>query len=166
MKTKSLTIIILLALLSSCSDKKTNVGFEINATSIVHGGGDIVSVCPFQLSDSEGNRIITEKGIVGINVLKPLEGLLMDKEFLVFSGTNAILVIDHPTKKFMGYRISNKKGFTRKQIVLLLNDIYSEIYKSADNKSKKFIENYELQRICQFNKNGEIYLIVNCDWDK
>lgn len=166
MNTKSLTLIILLILLFSCSDKKTNVGFEINATKIVHGSGDIVSVCPFQLSDSEGNRIITEKGIVGITVLKPLEGSLMDRDFLVFSGTKAILVIDHPTKKFMGYRISNKKGFTKKQIVLLLNDIYSEIYKSADNKSKKFIENYELQRICQFNKNGEIYLIVNCDWDK
>ncbi|MES2863952.1 MAG: hypothetical protein V4666_07520 [Bacteroidota bacterium] len=166
MNTKSLTLIILLTLLLSCSDKKTNVGFEINATAIVHGDGDIVSICPFQLSDSKGNRIITEKGIVGVNVLKPLTSSLMEKDFLVFSGTKAILVIDHPTKKFMGYHISNKKGFTRKQIVFLLNDIYTEIYKTADNKSKKYIENYELNRVCQFNKNGEIYLIVNCDWDK
>ncbi len=114
-----------------------------------------------QIEGKNGKRYIREKGGVGgINLEKPELDKLYGIDEIVTDSTKAVLIIDYPLKKLVGYRIQNDKGFNRKDLVLELSKAYSEIYLEKEKYGICCNEfsNLELKMIVVFEVNGEIYL--------
>lgn len=160
-KNNIIILIITFYITISCSKKALVIEyFEVKKTDIMYGGM-IVSVNPFQIEDENGKTYIRKRGGVGgINLKKPELDRLYDSDEKVTDSSNAILIIDYPLKKLIGYRIHNDKGFSKKDLVVLLSKKYSKIY----SEKEKFeiccdeFSDLELQMIMVYKVNGEIYL--------
>ena len=161
MKNAILITIITLICFISCS-KRTILEqlFEIKKTDIMFGGM-VVSANPFQLEDKNGKTYFRKTGGVGgINLENPQLDKLRGADEMVTDRTKAVLILSYPLKKTIGYRIENDNGFNRKNIVLELSKVYSEIY----SEKEKYeiccdeLSDLELKTIMVFEVNGEIYL--------
>lgn len=161
MKKSSLITFIVIFSLISCGIKPISERFfEIEKTDIMFGGM-IKSANPFQIEGDNGKRYIREKGgYGGINLKTPELEKLYGAEEIVTDNTKALLIIDFPLDRIIGYEIENENGFKRKDLVLELSKAYSAIYA---NKAKYGIccENFsdlELKNIVVFEVGNKIYL--------
>ncbi|WP_350290738.1 hypothetical protein [uncultured Croceitalea sp.] len=161
MKKSSLITFIVVFSLVSCGIKPITERFvEIEKTDLMYGGM-IKSANPFQIEGDNGKRYIREKGGVGgINLKTPELDKLYGAEQVVTDSTKALLIIEFPLDKIIGYEIENENGFKRKDLVLELSKAYSAIYK---NKEKYRIccdefADLELNMVIVYEVNGGIYL--------
>ncbi|MCH2194463.1 hypothetical protein [Kordia sp.] len=124
-------------------------------------GGMIVSAIPFQIEGEYRTRYIREKGgLGGINLATPELDKLYCGNSSVTDSTKAILIINFPSKKIIGYEITSENGFSKKDIIVELSKAYAEIYK---NKKKYEIccdklSDLELKSIVVFKVGQRIYL--------
>jgi len=160
MKKNSLLIFIILSFFS-CGEKTiSDKSFDIVKPNLMYGG-TVVSANPFQIEGENGKRYIRKKGGVGgINLSNPELSKLYGADMSVTDSTKAILLIDFPLKKQIGYQIQNDNGFSRKDLALELSKAYSEIYAEKDEYEICCDElaDLELTMIMVFEVNGEIYL--------
>ena len=160
MRKNSLLIFIILTFIS-CGEKTiSDKSFEIEKPDLMYGGM-VVSANPFQIEGENGKRYIRKKGGVGgINLAKPEINKLYGADISVTDSTKAILIIDFPLKKQIGYQIQNDDGFNRKDLALELSKAYSEIYAEKDEFGIccDDLSDLELKMIMVYEVNGEIYL--------
>ena len=172
MKLSKLVLLFSLIIFINCSkskkmeaEKKVYVEINVDKAEIVHNGS-IVSVSPFQILDKNRRPIAAKKegtGIAYINLLNPEIKSLGDKDLEVTNDSVVILVVDCQ-KKSVGYKLHNKKGFTKTQIVSKLNEIYRKIYGAEQKETKIDSSIFKLRCICVFENNNVTYLIPNCEW--
>lgn len=165
-KTYILLFFIVITTIISCSEKTIlDRFFEIEKTDLMFGGM-IISANPFQIKDKNGNRYIRKKGgIGGINLKNPEFEKLSGPEQIVTNSTKAILIIDFPLNKIIGYEIENKKGFNRKDLVIELNKAYSEIFEEKEQYGiccNEFSD-LELKHVVVFEVGEKIYLESKVD---
>ncbi|EZH75256.1 hypothetical protein ATO12_00330 [Aquimarina atlantica] len=160
MKKNSLLAFIILCIIS-CGEKKIlDKSFEIEKPDLMYGGM-IVSTNPFQIERENGERYIRKKGGVGgINLANPELEKLYGADISVTDSTKAILIIDFPLKKQIGYEIQNDNGFNRKDLVIELSKAYSEIYSEKNEYGIccDDLSDLELKMIMVFEVDGKIYL--------
>lgn len=161
MKKKNLLILLIVFSFISCAKKKIlDDSFKIIKPDIAYGG-TIVSVTPFQIEGENGKRYIREKGGVGgINLANPELNKLCCSDNLVTESTSAVLLIDFPLKKQIGYKIYNENGFSKKDLVIELSKAYSEIYSQKEKYDvyPNELSDLELKMILVFKVGEEIYL--------
>ena len=124
-------------------------------------GGMILSANPFQIEGENGKRYIRDKGGVGgINLSDPELEKLYCGDCKVIDSTNAILIIDYPLKKPIGYKIQNDQGFSRAYLTVELSKAYSELYLKKEQYEIccDELSDLELTMIMVYKVNGEIYL--------
>ncbi|MBC3847037.1 hypothetical protein H8K90_11645 [Winogradskyella echinorum] len=169
MKNTYFLLILVLITISSCKKKTiSEKSFEIVKSDVMYGGM-IVSAIPFQIEGDNGKRYIREKGGVGgINISNPELDKLYNVDNIVTDSTNAILIIDFPIKKRIGYIIKNENGFRKRDIVLELKKTYSELYseKDAFGICCHELSDLELIGIVKFNVDNKIYLEANIESKK
>jgi hypothetical protein len=161
MKKSSLITFIVIFSLISCGIKPISERFiEVEKTDLMFGGM-IKSANPFQIEGDNEKRYIREKGGVGgINLKAPELEKLYGAKQVVTDSTKALLIIEFPLDRIIGYEIENENGFTKKDLVLELSKAYSAIY---DDKEKYGIccenfEDLELTNIVVFEVGKEIFL--------
>ena len=160
MKKNSLLIFIVISFISCGEKTLSDKSFDIVKPDLMYGGM-IVSANPFQIEGEKGKRYIRKKGGVGgINLANPELDKLYGADMSVTDSTKAILLIDFPLKKQIGYEIQNDKGFSRKDLVLELGKAYSEIYSDKDEYGIccDDLSDLELKMVVVFEVNGKIYL--------
>lgn len=121
----------------------------------------IKSANPFQIKGENGKRYIREKGGVGgINLKNPELDKLNGAEQTVTDSAKALLIIEFPLDRIIGYEIENENGFKKKDLVIELNKAYSAIYADKE-KYGICCENFsdlELTNIVVFEVGERIYL--------
>ncbi|WP_095069051.1 hypothetical protein [Tenacibaculum jejuense] len=161
MKKTCLLILFITSLVVSCAKKTISERFfDVEKPDLMFGGM-IKSANPFQIEGENGKRYIREKGGVGgINIKIPELEKLYGANQIVTDSTKAILIIDFPLNKIIGYEIENKNGFNKKDLTIELSKVYSEIYTQkhkygicCDN-----LEDLELTNILVFEVGKQIYL--------
>jgi len=160
MKKNHFMILIILCFISCGVKTISNKSSNIVKPDLMYGGM-VVSANPFQIEGENGKRYIREKGGVGgINLANPELDKLYGADMSVTDSTKAILLIDFPLKKQIGYQIQNEKGFNKKDLVLELSKAYSEIYSDKDKYGIccDDLSDLELTMVIVFKVNGEIYL--------
>lgn len=158
---KNILILITIISFISCSEKTIlERSFQIEKPDLMYGGM-IVSTNPFQIEGENGKRYIRDKGGVGgINLSNPELDKLYCADCKVTDSTSAVLIIDYPLNKLIGYKIQNDKGFNKKDLTIELSKAYSEIY----SKREKYeiccdkLSDLELTMIIVFEVDGKIYL--------
>lgn len=161
MKKINLLFLVIVFFTISCGIKPSSEKFlEIEKTDLMYGGM-IRSANPFQIEGENGKRYIREKGGVGgINLKKPELDKLYGAEQTVTDSTKALLIIEFPLDRIIGFKIKNNDGFKKKDLVIELNRAYSELYAEKD-KYGLCCENFadlELTNILVFEVGKEIYL--------
>ncbi|MBC8756256.1 hypothetical protein H2O64_16400 [Kordia sp. YSTF-M3] len=164
----SLAIFSVLAFVSCKKKKILEKSFDIVKTDAMFGGM-IISAIPFQIEGKNGKRYLREKGGVGgINILNPQLEKLYKVDNKVTDSISAILIIDFPIEKRIGYEIYNKNGFTKRDIALELSKAYSEIYSEKEKYGICCDEltDLELIGIVSYKVGKEIYLESNVESKK
>ncbi|MAL61283.1 MAG: hypothetical protein CMC14_14685 [Flavobacteriaceae bacterium] len=161
MKKSSLITFIVVFSIISCGIKPISERFlEIEKTDLMFGGM-IKSANPFQIKGENGKRYIREKGGVGgINLKNPELDKLNGAEQTVTDSAKALLIIEFPLDRIIGYEIENENGFKKKDLVIELNKAYSAIYADKE-KYGICCENFsdlELTNIVVFEVGERIYL--------
>jgi len=161
MKKTSLLILFITLCVVSCAEKTISERlFYVEKPDLMFGGM-IKSTNPFQIESDNGKRYIREKGgIGGINLKTPELEKLYGAEQIVTDSTKAILIIDFPLNKIIGYEIENKKGFNKKDLTIELSKAYSEIYAEKDKYGIccENLSDLELKNILVFEVGKQIYL--------
>jgi len=121
----------------------------------------VVSANPFQIEGENGKRYIRQKGGVGgINLAHPELDKLYGADMSVTDSTKAILLIDFPLKKQIGYEIQNVNGFSRKDLVIELSKAYSELYTERNEYGIccDELSDLELNMVMVYAVDGQMYL--------
>ena len=161
MKKASLLILLIALSLIGCAKKTISERLSDIEKPDIMFGGMIVSANPFQIEGENGKRYIREKGGVGgINLQIPELEKLYKAEQIVTDKTKAILIIDFPLDKIIGYEIENTKGFNKKDLVIELSKAYSEIYAEKEKYGIccENLSDLELNNIVVYKVGEQIYL--------
>ncbi|MCL7755133.1 hypothetical protein, partial [Polaribacter sp. Z022] len=161
MRKTSLLILFIALNVVSCAEKTILERlFDVEKPDLAFGGM-IKSSNPFQIEGDNGKRYIREKGGVGgINLKTPELEKLYGAEEIVTDSTKAILIIDFPLNKIVGYEIENKNGFNKRDLTIELSKAYSEIYAEKDKYGIccEKLSDLELKNILVFEVGEQIYL--------
>lgn len=148
---KIIQIVLLLAFFTSCNLKKTpeeKAMLEIEAlnkkeleSNIQSNQGELIATIEFGLKANKEHLEVFEDGIVPwISIEKPEDQIdrLIDADKVVIEYPEIILVIDYPLNKPAEFIIksSEKVGFTKKQLALVISKKYHEIYDAEESSAK------------------------------
>jgi hypothetical protein len=148
---KIIQIVLLLAFFTSCNLKKTpeeKVKLEIEALNKKElelnaqtNQGKLIATIEFGLKANKEDLEVFEDGIVPwISIEKPEDQIdrLIDADKVVIEYPEVILVIDYPLNKPAEFIIksSEKGGFTKKQLALVISKKYHEIYDAEESSAK------------------------------
>ena len=78
------------------------------------------------------------EAIVGISINDADKFIhnIIDADEIVLNDKKVQLIIDYPLKKSVIYKLENDKGFSRKDLILAIQEKYKEIYKIEEETAK------------------------------
>ena len=163
MKNLIITILLACQFIVGCKSKNDKNTAELSQTS---------SEILFQVKTTDEDYLeIFEDGIIpwiSIKDPQPEIDYLIDKDEIVISKTNAILIIDYPLENSVEVKIvsNNPDGFTRKELAQKISAEYNRIYKEEEESAKtKTTPLEQRQGLINRNKTDGKYGIWGHDID-
>ncbi|MFN5773340.1 hypothetical protein [Flavobacterium sp.] len=145
---KIIKILFVLVFFTSCNFQKApedQTKLEIEAlkeqeANVQSNQDELISTIEFGIKANKEDLEVFEDGIVPwISIEKPEEQIerLIDTDKVVIEYSEITLVIDYPLNKPAEFVIkSSEKGFTKKQLALVISKKYHEIYDSEESSAK------------------------------
>ena len=134
-----------LFLMNSCIPKKSEAPIDFNleqeSTLNLRDYGTPISTIPIlSYPNTEQKKEVGSDALVGISIENADQYLsqLIDADKIVLNEKKIRLIIDYPLKKPVSFDLQNDKGFTRRDLILTIQEKYKQVYKeeeeSADTK--------------------------------
>ena len=150
MKIRSFVSIALITTLSSCGPDKSAAAkdqyieamqkkeFE-KPTDFYENAGKLISKVEFTVKATDEQKKDWEDGIIPwISLENPNSEIsnLVGADDIIIKENKINILFDYPLNKPVSFEFNNEKGFTRKDLILIINKKYHEIYDEEEKSAK------------------------------
>ncbi|WP_282630671.1 hypothetical protein [Empedobacter sedimenti] len=132
-------LLFTLLLLNSCIPKKSEapIDFTLESDSNINlrDYGTPISTIPIlSYPTSEDGSEVGIDAIAGISIEKAQQYLdqVISVDEVVLNDKKVQLIIDYPMKKPASFELVSEKGFTRRELILAIQEKYKQIYKEEE----------------------------------
>ena len=132
-------LLFTLLLLNSCIPKKSEapIDFTLESDSSINlrdYGTPITTIPILSHPTTEIANEVGNDAIVGISIEKAQQNLdqVISVDEVVLNDKKVQLIIDYPLKKPASFTLENEKGFTRRELILAIQEKYKQVYKEEE----------------------------------
>ena len=132
-------LLFMLLMLNSCIPKKSEapIDFTLESDSSINlrdYGTPITTIPILSHPTTEIANEVGNDAIVGISIEKAQQNLdqVISVDEVVLNDKKVQLIIDYPLKKPASFTLENEKGFTRRELILAIQEKYKQVYKEEE----------------------------------
>ena len=132
-------LLFTLLLLNSCIPKQSEapIDFTLESDSSINlrdYGTPITTIPILSHPTTEIANEVGNEEIVGISIEKAQQNLdqVISVDEVVLNDKKVQLIIDYPLKKPVSFTLENEKGFTRRELILAIQQKYKQVYKEEE----------------------------------
>ncbi len=126
-------------MLNSCIPKKSEapIDFTLESDSSINlrdYGTPITTIPILSHPTTEIANEVGNDAIVGISIEKAQQNLdqVISVDEVILNDKKVQLIIDYPLKKPASFELVNEKGFTRRDLILAIQEKYKQVYKEEE----------------------------------
>ena len=136
-------LLIIVGLIYSCTPKPAEnqekiISEKESSFNPTNYGKPISTISILSYPTAEEAKDSGSEAIVGISINDADKFIhnIIDADEIVLNDKKVQLIIDYPLKKSVIFKLENDKGFSRKDLILAIQEKYKEIYKIEEETAK------------------------------